>query len=175
MDDKDKKPDPSSSDAAKSKAAEETPNAELEKENRELKAKVSELQKKIEELEAEQKADASKARANQLIGKLEKQGMDFGDERDNELKRLAELSDDAFSATEAAYAKMAKTNTTEPPPDKEPPPKKAKASNDSPMRTSAGVRPHDVDDQKLSLEDRLKNGFMAAYNNRVGSEATTNA
>ena len=175
MDDKDKKPDPSSSDAAKNKAAEEMPNAELEKENRELKAKVSELQKKIEELEADQKSAAAKARANQLIGKLEKQGMDFGDERDNELKRLAELSDDAFSATEAAYAKMAKTNTTEPPPDKEPPPKKAKASNDSPMRTSAGVRPHDVDDQKLSLEDRLKNGFMAAYNNRVGSEATTNA
>jgi len=174
MDDKDKKPDPSPSDAAKSKAAEEKPNAELEKENRELKAKVAELQKKIEELEAEQKAAAAKARASQLIGKLEKQGVDFGDDRDGELKRLAELSDDAFAATEAAYEKMAKTHKPEPPPDKEPEKKKAKASDDSPMRTSAGVRPHDVDDQKLSLEDRLKNGFMAAYNNRVGNEATTN-
>lgn len=177
MDDKDKKPDPSSSDAAKKKSeqpgGDPAPGAELEKENRELKAKVAELQKKIEELEAEQKAAAAKARASQLIGKLEKQGMDFGDDRDSELKRLAELSDDAFAATEAAYAKMAKTHVPEPPPEKEPVKKKAKASEDSPTRTTAGVRPHDVDDHKLSLEDRLKNGFMAAYNNRVGNEAAT--
>ena len=171
MDDKDKKPDPSSSDAAKKKpeqpVGDPAPGAEMEKENRELKAKVAELQKRIQELEAEQKAAAAKARASKLIGKLEKQGMDFGDERDSELKRLAELSDDAFSATEAAYEKMAKTHAAESPPEKEPATKKAKASEDSPLRTTAGVRPHDVDDRKLSLEDRLKNGFMAAYNNRA--------
>jgi adenine-specific DNA-methyltransferase len=43
---------------------------------------------------------------------------------------------------------------------------KTKASANSPMRSSAGVRPHDVDDRKVSLEDRLRSGFMAAYNNR---------
>jgi adenine-specific DNA-methyltransferase len=180
MDDKDKKPDPSSSDAAKKKTeqpgGDPTPGAELEKENRELKAKVDELQKKIQMLEAEQKASAAKARASKLIGQLEKQGMDFGDERDNEFKRLAELSDDAFAATEAAYAKMAKSHKTNADPqtetEKEPSTKKAKASTDSPMRSTAGVRPHDVDDRKLSLEDRLKSGFMAAYNNRVGNETS---
>jgi adenine-specific DNA-methyltransferase len=180
MDDKDKKPDPSSSDAAKKKTeqpgGDPMPGAEMEKENRELKAKVAELQKRIQELEAEQKSAAAKARASKLIGKLEQQGMDFGDDRDNELKRLAELSDDAFAATEAAYSTMAKKKKPDAKTDmeKEPETKKAKASSETPMRSSAGVRPHDVDDRKLSLEDKLKNGFMAAYNNRVGAEATTN-
>jgi uncharacterized protein YcgL (UPF0745 family) len=50
------------------------PNSELEKENRQLKAQVAELQKRIQELEAEQKAAASKSRAQKLITKLEKQG-----------------------------------------------------------------------------------------------------
>ena len=42
---------------------------------------------------------------------------------------------------------------------------------DTPMRSDAGVRPKDVDDQKNSLEDKLKNGFMAAYRHRVASAA----
>lgn len=33
------------------------------------------------------------------------------------------------------------------------------------------VRPHDVDDRKVSLEDRLRDGFMAAYRNRVGEDS----
>jgi adenine-specific DNA-methyltransferase len=28
-----------------------------------------------------------------------------------------------------------------------------------------------VDDRKLSLEDRLRSGFMAAYHNRLGEES----
>jgi adenine-specific DNA-methyltransferase len=179
MDEKTKKPDESSADAAKKKQERQednpAPGGELEKENRQLKAQVAELQKRIQELEAEQKAAASKARAHKLISKLEKQGMDFGEDRDTELKRLAELSDDAFAATEAAYEKMAKSHKadakTQPEQEKEPDKQKSKASSETPMRSSAGVRPHDVDDRKLSLEDRLRSGFMAAYNNRVGNES----
>jgi len=57
-------------------------------------------------------------------------------------------------------------------------PKKGKARKDKPeseadaegkLRTDAGVRPLVVDDAKLSLEDRLKKGFMAAYEERVGA------
>ena len=59
----------------------------------------------------------------------------------------------------------------QPEPEKEPEKQKSKASSETPMRSSAGVRPHDVDDRKLSLEDRLRSGFMAAYNNRVGNES----
>ena len=179
MDEKTKKPDESSADAAKKKQERQednpAPGGELEKENRQLKAQVAELQKRIQELEAEQKAAASKARVHKLISKLEKQGMDFGEDRDTELKRLAELSDDAFAATEAAYEKMAKSHKADakaqPEPEKEPDKQKSKASSEAPMRSSAGVRPHDVDDRKLSLEDRLRSGFMAAYNNRVGNES----
>lgn len=181
MDEKTKKPDESSADAAKKKQEKQddnpAPNSELEKENRQLKAQVAELQKRIQELEAEQKAAASKARAQKLITKLEKQGFDFGsgDDRDSELNRLAELSDDAFAATEAAYEKMAKAQkadaTSKSDQEKEQDKQKTKASANSPMRSSAGVRPHDVDDRKVSLEDRLRSGFMAAYNNRVGNES----
>ncbi len=181
MDEKTKKPDESSADAAKKKQEKQddnpAPNSELEKENRQLKAQVAELQKRIQELEAEQKAAASKARAQKLITKLEKQGFDFGsgDDRDSELNRLAELSDDAFAATEAAYEKMVKAQKADATPksdqEKEQDKQKTKASADSPMRSSAGVRPHDVDDRKVSLEDRLRSGFMAAYNNRVGNES----
>ena len=37
--------------------------------------------------------------------------------------------------------------------------------------TDAGVRPLDVDDKKTSLEDQLRDGFMAAYESRVGEPA----
>lgn len=144
--------------------------SDLQKENQELKAQVAQLQKRIQELEQEQKSAASKARAEKLMVKIEKQGVRFAseDEKQNELKRLAELSDEAFAATEAAYSRMPAAETTTQPKEKAP---KSQAS-DTPIRTEASVRPRDVDDQKSSLEDRLKNGFMAAYRNRVGTEPT---
>ena len=45
----------------------------------------------------------------------------------------------------------------------------ASAGADRQLRTDAGVRPLDVDDKKTSLEDKLKDGFMAAYRERVGA------
>ncbi|WP_353612830.1 DNA adenine methylase [Mangrovibacter phragmitis] len=171
------------SDAAKKKPAQQESDparvTDLEKENRQLKAQVAELQKRVQELEAEQKAVACRSRAKKLLTRLEKQGLSFASEEDREaeLKRLAELSDEAFAATEAAYERLPKSAKADK--DKEEKPADsdqggkpaAKASTETPLRSDAGVRPHDVDDRKVSLEDRLRDGFMAAYRNRVGEDS----
>ncbi|AKJ63978.1 DNA adenine methylase [Kiritimatiella glycovorans] len=171
------------SDAAKKKPAQQEGDparvTDLEKENRQLKAQVAELQKRVQELEAEQKAAACRSRAKKLLTRLEKQGLSFASEEDREaeLKRLAELSDEAFAATEAAYERLPKSAKADK--DKEEKPADsdqggkpaAKASTETPLRSDAGVRPLDVDDRKVSLEDRLRDGFMAAYRNRVGEES----
>ena len=171
------------SDAAKKKPAQQEGDparvSDLEKENRQLKAQVAELQKRVQELEAEQKAVACRSRAKKLLTRLEKQGLSFASEEDREaeLKRLAELSDEAFAATEAAYERLPKSakadkDKEEKPADSDPGGKPAaKASTETPLRSDAGVRPHDVDDRKVSLEDRLRDGFMAAYRNRVGEDS----
>lgn len=171
------------SDAAKKKPAQQegdpTRVTDLEKENRQLKAQVAELQKRVQELEAEQKAAACRSRAKKLLTRLEKQGLSFASEEDREaeLKRLAELSDEAFAATEAAYERLPKSakadkDKVEKPADSDQGGKPAaKASTETPLRSDAGVRPLDVDDRKVSLEDRLRDGFMAAYRNRVGEES----
>ena len=151
---------------------------ELEKENKELKQQVLALQKQVEEMEAERKAAANRARAQKLLSKVEKHGIAFenDEEREKELTRLAGLSDEAFTATEDAFDRMIKADAEkarkgETKPENTAGKKQAKADetkDDPPMRSDAGVRPRDVDDRKKSLEDRLKNGFMAAYRQRVG-------
>ena len=171
------------SEAAKKKPAQQEGDparvTDLEKENRQLKAQVAELQKRVQELEAEQKATACRSRAKKLLTRLEKQGLSFASEEDREaeLKRLAKLSDEAFAATEAAYERLPKSAKADK--DKEEKPADsdqggkpaAKASTETPLRSDAGVRPLDVDDRKVSLEDRLRDGFMAAYRNRVGEDS----
>jgi adenine-specific DNA-methyltransferase len=44
-------------------------------------------------------------------------------------------------------------------------------SPQSEIRNRQSVRPRDVDDRKTSLEDKLRDGFMAAYESRVGAAA----
>jgi adenine-specific DNA-methyltransferase len=113
------------------------------------------------------------------LEKLEKSGMAFAndEDRDKELGRLAELSDDAFAATEAAYERAIQAKSgcgcagkSE---DKGSTEKQnsASASSVPPMRTAADVRPADVDDKKSSLEDKLRDGFMTAYRERVGTHS----
>ncbi len=150
---------------------------ELETENKELKQQVLALKKKLEEIEAEQQAAAHRAKAQKLLAKVEKHGVGFAgdEEREKELTRLAGLSEEAFTATEAAFDRMiqveaekAKKAETKP---EEKSGNKAKAdetSQDKALRSDAGVRPQDVDDKKTSLEDRLTHGLMAAYQQRVG-------
>ena len=150
---------------------------ELEAENKDLKNQVLELQKQVQELEATSKAAANKARAQKLLRKLEKAGMSFvsDEDKDQELNRLAGLSDDAFAATEAAYDKAIQSKSECPNAGKQDGDKEAgdrensaSASTDRQMRSHADVRPADVDDKKLSLEDKLRDGFMTAYRERVG-------
>jgi len=148
---------------------------ELEDENKQLKQQVLDLQQQVQELEAASKAAANKARAAKLVAKIEKSGMTFAsdEEREKELGRLVELSDDAFAATEAAYeramqAKSANSKTETSTKDSEEKPDTKAAESKRQMRTDAGVRPLDVDDTKTSLEDKLKDGFMIAYRERVG-------
>lgn len=178
MDEKLRRSEEQSAAAAKKKQQDEDQQpgneSDLEKENKQLKAQIAELQKRIEELEAEQKAAACRSRAKKLLTKLEKQGLNFSseEEKESELQRLAGLSDDAFAATEKAYEQL--TRTKKPESELQTVEKqeaaKAQAAAEQNLRSSAGIRPHDVDDAKVSLEDRLRNGFMAAYLNRVGEE-----
>ena len=162
---------------------------ELEGENQKLKAQVAELQKQLEGFQAKEQASARRAKAEKLMLKLEKDGFAFGDEdaREQELERLAGLSDEAFAATQAAFERVPKPKVKGKgededddagersdkkkdggKPAKEKP--AAKASEDGRMRTDAGVKPLVVDDKKLSLEDKLKTGMMAAYKDRVATE-----
>lgn len=150
---------------------------ELETENKDLKNQVLELQKQVQDLEAQSKAAANKARAQKLVKKLERAGMSFvsDEDKDQELNRLAGLSDESFAATEATYdravqAKPDCPNAAKQDADKETPgaDKSASASADRQLRTDAGVRALEVDDKKSSLEDKLRDGFMTAYRERVG-------
>lgn len=156
---------------------------ELERENKQLRTQVSELQKRIQELESAQKAAASRARAEKLVKRLEKQGVSFGadQERDDELNRLASLSDDAFGATEAAFDRVVKNKAKPSKEDEEKEEKKtneeskkgrpsSKAGAEQGMRSDASVRPRDIDDSKVTLEDQLRSGIMAAYQERIGEE-----
>ncbi len=150
---------------------------ELETENKELKQQVLALKKKLEEIEAEQQAAAHRAKAQKLLAKVEKHGVGFAgdEEREKELTRLAGLSEEAFTATEAAFdrmiqveaekAKKAETKSGDKSQEKA---KGDETSQDKTLRSDAGVRPQDVDDKKTSLEDQLKDGLMAAYRQRVG-------
>ncbi|MBI5789419.1 MAG: hypothetical protein HZA78_11265 [Candidatus Schekmanbacteria bacterium] len=150
----------------------------LQSENQKLKQQVADLQKQVEKYDAESKAAARKVKAEKLLSKLEQKGMNFSDqERESELKRLAELSDDAFTATEAAFDRMPIAGKKEKEQDKEKDKEKkgkkdtskSKADGDNKnMRTDAGVNPLLMEDDGATLENKLKSGFRAAYRERIG-------
>lgn len=150
---------------------EKTRVKELETENSTLKQQVAELQKRIQQLEAEQKSAANKSRAHKLLQRLEKSGYTFAsdEDRETELGRLADLSDDAFTATEAAFERaLAARKTAEKSGEESTGKPKAEASRVvEPLQSAADVRPLSVDDKKTSLEERLKTGFRAAYQDRL--------
>jgi len=176
---KKKEPDAGEPDGAKDKDAR---LKELESENQKLKAQMAELQKELEKYRAKEKAAANRTRADKFLKKLEKDGMEFGDEeaRETELERLAALTDEAFAATEAAFERLPKPKAKPKEEDERtgkcPEDKGGKSAKDRPqskaagegaMRADAGVKPLVVDDAKLSLEERLKRGMMAAYRDRL--------
>ena len=150
---------------------------ELEQENKTLKQQVMTLQKQVQEMESQQKAAANRAKAQKLVRKMEKNGFAFDsdEDREEEVGRLAGLSDDAFTATEGAYERLwkvqAKTAGDGGDAAKDQPGRKStEASGGSgDMSSQANVRPRDVPDkEKTSLADRLKDGLMAAYEEHTG-------
>ncbi len=145
---------------------------ELERENKDLKQQVLSLQKRVQEMEAQQKAAANRAKAQKLVRKMEKNGFAFDsdEDREEEVGRLAGLSEEAFSAAEGAYERLWKH-----------PPKADALAADKPapeseadrkagdLRSRADIRPRDVPDKnKSSLATRLKEGLMAAYEEHIG-------
>jgi adenine-specific DNA-methyltransferase len=187
MDGENKKPDTEETEAAKKApgdggAAEKDARIkELEKENKDLKTQIDEVQKELDKIREEQAAAARRTRAEKLVNEMVNRGVEFADDedRESEMKRLAGLTDDAFEATEAAVKRIKKKDPTadpnaDPKPDdknkeKDKKPPKGKADCGCGMSADASVRPADVQDGKVPLEDQLKDGFMAAYNERVGA------
>ncbi|OQA84966.1 MAG: Modification methylase FokI [bacterium ADurb.Bin236] len=186
MDGENKKPDTDETEAAKKApgdgggADKDARIKELEKENKDLKAQLDEVQKELDKMREEQAAAARRTRAEKLVNEMMNRGVEFADDedRESEMNRLAGLTDDAFEATEAAVKRIKKKdpkadpNADQKPEDKnkKPPVNKGKADSGCGMSADAGVRPADVQDGKeTSLEDDLKSGFMAAYNERVGA------
>ena len=149
----------------------------MEQENKQLKQQVVELQQQIDALLAEKKAAANRAKAQTLVRKLERQGLKFGsdEEKDAEIGRLAGLSDEAFAASEQAYAKIAqampgKADATDAADKADGGGEKPKAAEQTtpPLRADAGVRPLEVDDRSdNSLEAQLTRGFQQAYDERL--------
>jgi adenine-specific DNA-methyltransferase len=149
---------------------------ELEAENKTLRQKVLDLQKQVDELLAEKKAAANRSRAGKLLKSLERRGLfsfDNDEEREQELGRLAGLSDEAFAATEAAFEKVpTKDADGGKKPDGGLPPAAAASRAVGTMRAAADVRPKDVPDAgEPTLEEQLKTGLLAAYRQRIGTEA----
>ena len=137
-------------------AVDEEEFKKLQQENEELKKQLSELQKKVEDYESEKAKTARKVKATELVAKWEKQGKTFKDEaaRSAEIERLTELDESAFAATLQVIEQLkvddkgGKNNTS--------------ASDNTKMRTDAGIEPENVDDEKSTPEERLASGLQKA-------------
>lgn len=138
---------------------------ELEAENKTLLTQVDALTKQVAELEASQKSAANRSRASKLISKIEKGGLlafDTDEDREAELSRIAELSDEAYTATECAFAQLAKkaSKATSESEQKTETPKAEAKTTTTTMKTSADVRPKDVEENGADLTSCLTNAFM---------------
>ena len=165
--------------------AEDPPEEDKDKLIKELRAEIERLtqaleeaNQKVQEQEAAAKRVERTAQAQKLLDTWEKSGRKFaGDaDRNKELDRLVGLSDEAFAATSEAIAQFVGQaghtesaggadehgqqdgDKTSPPTDK---PQGSLASD-------AGVNAAHHPDHKSSLQDKLTQGFMAAYEDRVG-------
>jgi len=167
--------DPSEmSDEEKSKLI-QAQQAEIERLTKEIEA----LQKKLDDNESSHKAMVRKAKAEKLINDWEEAGREFeSDEaRTAELDRLMKLTDEGFEATVAtvqsfaAGLKKKKDDEDEPEDDEDIDPKtkkKRKPKKKADLSSDAGVSPAPSADRQTTLRDELSDGFMAAYQDRVG-------
>ena len=74
------------------------------------------------------------------------------------------MSEDAFGAIEETVTSFEAMNVSE----EKNNDLKEKKNTQANMRTQAKVKPEPVDDTDVSLKDELKNGFVAAYQSRIG-------
>jgi len=150
----------------------------LTQENEDLKAK-------LEEAQAAHKAIVRRAKAEKLLAAWEDAGRAFeGDPaKTAELDRLLKLSDEAFDATEAAVQAFAagkkKVDPANPDDEEDPaaedgkppfPPKKKPAKKGSLTSDASRLAPAGSPDGS-ALVAELTTGFLAAYQERVGTDA----
>ncbi|MBC8376797.1 MAG: DNA adenine methylase [FCB group bacterium] len=139
---------------------------ELESELEKLNKSLEDAQKQIETLTNEKMAARQRSKAEAVLKKWESMGRTFESEelREKELGRLAALSEEALKAVEVTIGTFEVVGKNS---DKEVvivPERKSQAH----LNTRAANKPEPVDDSELSLKDELKNGFVAAYNSRIG-------
>ena len=146
------------------------------------------LQKQIEGFESEKRAAAALKRAQDLISVAEKAGVKFSSdaEREEELTRLASLSDEGFAASEVVYKRIcvsasaavaaatsaatkaaneAATAAAEAAKEEAAKKLEAEAKKKDSMSSTASKRPSNVDD-KIGDDCDTKNlsaGFMEVY------------
>ena len=141
---------------------------ELESELEKTAKDLEKAQKLIESMEKEKQAAKQKAKAESILKKWESMGRSFEneEEKEKELKRLAGLSEDALGAIEETIGSFdsLKSEKAEVENKKQEEKKQSQAN----MRAKANVKPESVDDVEVTLKDELKNGFVAAYNSRIG-------
>ena len=141
---------------------------ELESELEKTAKDLEKAQKQIESMEKEKQAAKQKAKAESILKKWESMGRSFEteEEKEKELKRLAGLSEDALGAIEETIGSFdsLKSEKAEIENKKQEEKKQSQAN----MRAKANVKPESVDDVEVTLKDELKNGFVAAYNSRIG-------
>jgi len=171
--------DPSElSDADKDKLI-QTQQGEIERLGKELDS----LRKKLDDSEASHKAIVRKAHAETLLKQWEEAGRSFESDaaKTAEMDRLLKLTDEAFAATEEAVqafgaGKKKKPNDGDEEEDEEDEDldsKDKKKKKQADLQADAGVSPGRSGDRKKkkeTLEDKLSAGFMAAYNDRIGTE-----
>ena len=153
------------------KAGKDQQIADLTAENEQLKARVAELEKQLSDAAAEKKASERKAAASALVQRVANAGLLKSDEeREAELKRLCDLDEAAFAASETAFDRAI---SAIPKGDDDAKAKadaeanaKAEADKKPSMSTEASQRPKDVDDSKTSLQDRLSKVIQTAAERR---------
>jgi adenine-specific DNA-methyltransferase len=179
-------PDPSELSETEKMKLIQKQQTEIERLTKELEA----LRRQLEESQAEQRRNARKAKAEELLKEWETRGRDFSDDevRKAEIERLMALSDDAFEATLHAVKSFAapvrKNEDEEEDEDGGKPGKPAKKTDKTKDKKNSGKtmkgkadrndsdgEPSHVADNGDSLAKRLSNGFMAAYKDRAGIPA----
>ena len=144
---------------------------------------LEEMKKEVDAFKAEKEAEKRRAKAEKVLQEWEKRGRKFktDEEREKELSRLSSMSDDALNATEDTILAFELNTDNEKPNtegdtaenkqnseevnNKKQESKASKEYQENP-KADAGVKPKNVNDETESLQQKLTNAIMYAYNSR---------